>query len=176
MTRAQAIAAGLVFGSASLVAFLGLWEPSKTDPGLVYADKLAGGIPTVCDGITRHVTTTPVIVGDRWSPEKCARENAAAVEKVQLQVLSCFRVAPPQSVFDAASEHAWNFGAPATCGSRAMEAWNRGDWSLGCRRMAKSDAGTPVWSYVTDAQGRKVFVRGLARRREAAVALCLGRP
>ena len=60
------LAGSLVLCAASLVAFLGDWESGGKDPVLtVYADKLAGGIPTVCDGLTRHVTKTPIIVGER---------------------------------------------------------------------------------------------------------------
>jgi lysozyme len=175
MTRAQAIAAGLVLGSASLVAFLTKWEPSKTDPGLVYADPLAGGILTVCNGITKHVTNERLILGDRWPVEKCRREETIAQARVQDAVLACFDVAPPQGVLDAATEHAWNFGAGQTCSSLAMQAWNQGEWSLGCRRMAWSDGGRRVWSYGTDKDGNKVFIRGLANRRDDAVRLCEGR-
>lgn len=175
MTRAQAIAAGLVLGSASLLAFLGKWEPDKQNPGLVYADKLAGGKLTVCDGITAAVTKTPLVLGEVWPAEKCRQEKAAALDAVQTRLLACFTVAPPQSVLDAGSEHAWNFGPRATCGSLAMKAWQLGEWSLGCRRMAVSDGGKRVWSYVKDANGNKAFVRGVARRRDDAVRLCEGK-
>jgi lysozyme len=174
VTRAQAITAGLVLSSATLVAFLTKWEPSRTDPGLVYADKLAGGILTVCNGITKNVTNERLVLGDRWPAGKCQREEAKAQARVQDAVLACFDVAPPQGVLDTATEHAWNFGAGSTCASLAMEAWNRGEWSLGCRRMAFSDGGRRVWSYVTDAKGNKVFVRGLANRRDDAQRLCAG--
>ena len=44
----------LVLGATALVAFLAVWEGGKTGKGdsTVYADKLAGGIPTVCNGLT----------------------------------------------------------------------------------------------------------------------------
>ena len=67
----------LVLGSAALLGFLGQWEGQGQH--VVYADKLAGGLPTVCKGLTRHVTTTPIIVGQRWSAEKCQREETAAL-------------------------------------------------------------------------------------------------
>jgi lysozyme len=169
---AAALAAGLVLGSAALMKFLGRWEGEGQN--IVYADKLANGLPTVCKGLTRHVTKTPIIVGEYWSPEKCEREERIAVVDVQHELLGCFQIAPPQRVFDAATSHAWNNGAPATCGSAAMKAWNRGDWSLGCRRLQLSDEGTPVWSYVKDGKGGYTFVRGLANRRGAERAYCDG--
>lgn len=165
----------LVLGGAGLMAFLGDWEGEGQYT--VYADKLAGGLPTVCEGLTKHVTSTPIIVGERWSRAKCDAEVKAAVERVQLQVAACFKVLPPQPVFDAASSHAWNLGAPATCGSGAMAAFNRGDWATGCRRLSRGDDGSIVWSFTSRmVDGRKVFtfVQGLANRRAAETAMCLG--
>lgn len=174
------LAGSLVLGAAALVAFLGEWESGGADPVLVvYADKLAGGLPTVCNGLTRHVTKTPIIVGDRWTREKCEAEESAALERVQVALAQCFRRLPPQQVYNMASSHAWNNGAPATCSSLAMEAWNRGEWELGCQRMSRSDAGRPVWSYVKtgktlpNGKPEMKFVQGLANRRMAETGKCL---
>ena len=169
----------LMLGAAALVAFLAVWEGGKGAGGdsVVYEDRLANNIPTVCNGLTRHVTSTPIIVGEKWSADKCAVEEQRALINMQLKLETCFNRPPPQSVFDMASSHAWNFGYVATCGSLAMQAWNRGEWALGCRRLAYSDSGNPVWSYVKT--GRVVngkpemkFVRGLANRRQAEFQEC----
>ena len=165
----------LVLGSAALLGFLGQWEGQGQH--VVYADKLAGGLPTVCKGLTRHVTTTPIIVGQRWSAEKCQREETAALQRVQTALAQCFKVLPPQYVFDAASSHAWNFGHPSTCTSLAMASFNQGDWATGCRRLSMSVAGRPVWSFTTRTDpktGEKIvtFVQGLANRRKAETSFC----
>ena len=167
----------LVLASAALIGFLGHWEGAAQH--VVYADKLAGGLPTVCKGLTRHVTRTPIIVGERWSAEKCEREELAALEHVQTALAKCFKVLPPQHVFDAASSHAWNFGAPSTCTSLAMQAFNRGDWDTGCRRLSLSDAGRPVWSFTSSIDSKTgvkiyTFVQGLANRRQAETSFCRG--
>lgn len=169
------LAGSLILASATLVGFLGRWEGGQQYT--VYADKLAGGLPTVCKGLTHHVTRTPIIVGERWSAEKCEREEIAALQTVQTALAQCFTVLPPQHVFDAASSHAWNFGHPKTCGSLAMQAFNRGDWATGCRRLSLSDAGRPVWSFTTRIDPRTgvkvvTFVQGLANRRHAETSLC----
>lgn len=168
----------LIFGSAAVVAFVAMWEGGVNRDGSsrAYADQLAGGIPTVCGGLTRHVTTTPIVVGEVWPAEKCKREERAALMQVQSQLEQCFQRLPPQSVFDAATSFAWNLGVPATCGSAAMRAWNAGDWALGCRRMARADSGRRVWSFVRTGPdpGDMRFVQGLANRRDAEVKLCLG--
>ena len=170
----------LLLGTVALTAFLAVWEGGKTGKGdaTVYADKLAGGIPTVCNGLTKHITSTPIIVGEKWSAEKCELEERRALVSMQLKLETCFTRLPPQSVFDMASSHAWNFGWFATCGSQAMKAWNAGDWALGCRRLAYSDGGNPVWSYVStgrvvDGKPEKKFVRGLANRRQAEFKECV---
>lgn len=165
------VAAGLVLGSAGVVQFIRGWEDGAK-PHVVYADKLAGGLPTACGGLTRHITDTPIVVGDRWSDEKCNAEIAKAVRKVQTGLVQCFNYTPPQSVFEAATSHAWNLGVSSTCGSSAMKAWNRLEWRLGCRRLYESDDGRPVWSYIT-VNGKKVFVRGLNNRRKAEYGFCL---
>ena len=169
----------LMLGAAALVAFLAVWEGGKDNgASVVYEDRLAGGIPTVCNGLTKHVTSTPIIVGEKWSAEKCEREERRAIISMQLKLETCFNRLPPQNVFNMASSHGWNFGWLATCGSQAMKAWNAGDWVLGCRRLAFSDGGNPVWSYVKT--GRTVngkpemkFVRGLANRRQAEFSECV---
>lgn len=170
------LAGTLFLGTGSLMAFLGNWEGDEQY--VVYADKLAGGLPTVCRGLTRHITSTPIIVGERWSPEKCEREETAAVEKVQLQIAACFKILPPQSVFEMASSHGWNNGAPATCGSGAMRAFNEGDWERGCRRLSRGDDGKIVWSFTSHIDkktGKKTYTfrKGLANRRDAETSTCL---
>lgn len=176
--KAGRVAGGaIIFVSVTLMTFLSRWEGENQY--VVYADKLAGGLPTVCRGLTRHVTSTPIIVGEVWSKQKCLEEEIAALEKVQAELARCFRLTPPQSVFDAASSHAWNFGSPATCSSQAMTAWNFGMWELGCRRLHESDDGRPVWSYVKTGEyinGKPVykFIQGLHNRRKAETALCFG--
>jgi GH24 family phage-related lysozyme (muramidase) len=165
---ATAIGTGLVLGSMALVSFIGKWEDGgQKAPYTVYADKLANGLPTGCNGITKYVADEPVVVGDVWSREKCDRITSAALAKVQKQLLPCFKINPPQSVFDAATSHAWNFGAGRTCSSSAMQAWNAGQWELGCRRLLVEDNGKLTWVYA----GGK-FYRGLANRRADEMAFC----
>lgn len=169
--------ATLVAGSPYLMGFLQKWESGKARVLVVYADTLAGGLPTVCNGLTRHVTATPIVVGEHWTDEKCAGEERTAVVAVQQRLAPCFRRPPPQMVFDMATSHAWNLGAGATCSSGAMQAWNRGDWARGCQRIARGDDGRVVWSFVRDGKNadgspRFKFVQGLANRRADEAETC----
>lgn len=170
-----ALGVALIFGSPALRDFNNKWESGGRRVLTVFPDKLAGGLPTVCDGLTRHVTRTPIIVGERWTEEKCEREERAAWIKVQTALVKCFKVAPPQSVFDMASSHAWNNGVPNTCGSVAMQTWNAGRFEDGCRRLARSVSGKPVWSSTCKVvAGRKVctYVPGLQNRRQDEDSVC----
>lgn len=177
ITKKAKAGGALVFASAGLIAFLGIWEGNSEY--IVYADKLAGGLPTVCRGLTKHVTKTSIIVGELWSAAKCDAEEKKAIAAVQGNLINCFTVTPPQHVFDAASSHAWNFGLVATCGSLAMQSWRSGDWDTGCRRIYQSDTGKAVWSYVKtgrviDGKPEMKFIQGLANRRLAEYKLCMG--
>lgn len=169
----------LILGSLASWGIIDRWESGGEVHLVVYADKLAGGLPTVCSGLTRHVTTTPIIVGQRWTLEQCGAEESRALDKVQRALLRCFTRVPPQSVFDAATSHAWNNGAPNTCSSVAMRQWNAGNWATGCERMARDNEGRPVWSSVrtgrTLPNGRPEFrfVQGLFNRRQDEVRECL---
>lgn len=176
---AAVVVLALAFASPKLMDFLGRWEEGAQRQLVVYADKLAGNLPTVCKGITRHVTDTPIIVGERWTQAKCDAEERKAVIALQTRLVGCFKRSPvPQSVFDMATSHAWNNGLSATCNSAAMRSWNMGDWPTGCRRLVRSDTGRPVWSYVKDGRNadgswRYKFVQGLANRRQAEYEECM---
>jgi GH24 family phage-related lysozyme (muramidase) len=161
----------LVLSSSTLMAFLGDWEGEGQN--VVYADKLARGLPTVCKGITRYTSPFPVVVGDYWSDERCAEVEQLVVEKGQLALADCLtnpRI--NQNTFDALSSHGHNVGYPSTCASRAVGLINAGDIAEGCRALAWGADGRPVWAYVTDAQGKKKFVPGLHARRKAEAKLC----
>lgn len=144
------------------------WESGRKRVLVVYADKLAGGLPTVCNGLTRHVTTTPIIVGQVWTTEKCEIHEAAVTQTIQRELVKCFLRLPYQSVFDAASSFAWNVGVRAVCNSGSMKLWNGGQWTLGCTRIAYTPSYRPNWS---NANGK--FYPGLHNRRKDEMALCL---
>lgn len=173
MSLRNKIAAGaLVLGSSSLIVFLGTWEGAGQN--VVYPDKLARGLPTVCLGITRHTSPFPVVVGDYWSDDRCAEVERLVIQKGQLALADCLTNQQiSQSTFDALSSHSHNVGVSSTCASRAVGLINSGRITGGCKALAwAADGKTPVWSYVTDEQGRKQFVPGLHNRRLAEAQRC----
>ncbi len=169
---AALVASGaLAVFSPTLQSFLGKWEGERQN--MVYADKLAGGLPTVCKGITKYTSPELVVVGDYWSPERCEQVERLVASKGQLKLAACIDVVISQPIFDALSSHAHNVGTPSTCASRAVGLINAGRLADGCKALANAPDGSPVWSYVTGADGRKVFVPGLYSRRLDEVKLCL---
>lgn len=157
--------------SAGLMTFLGTWEGNGQN--VVYADNLARGLPTVCKGITKYTSPVPVVVGEYWSDDRCAEVEKLVAQKGQLTLADCLTNQQiGQNTFDALSSHAHNVGTANTCASRAVGLINAGRIADGCKALAWAPDGKPVWSYVTDAQGRKVFVQGLYSRRRAEAELC----
>lgn len=173
MSLRQRIATGaIILATPALMSFLGVWEGQGQNT--VYADKLAKGLPTVCKGITKYVSPYPVVVGDYWSDARCAQVESMVMQKGQLALADCITNQKiSQNTFDALSSHGHNMGMPSTCASRAVGLINAGRIADGCRALAWAPDGSPVWAYVTDAKGRKVFVQGLHNRRLAEVELCL---
>ena len=170
--RTKIATGAIALVSASLLGFLGQWEGEGQN--VVYPDQLARGLPTVCKGITRHTSPYPVVIGDFWSDARCDQVEQLVIVKGQLQLADCITYQQVgQNTFDALSSHAHNFGVPTTCASRAVGLINAGRIADGCKAMAWApDGKTPVWAFVTDAQGRKQFVRGLHARRLAEASLC----
>lgn len=171
-TRIVAGTLGLVLGSSTLMGFLGTWEGKGQN--VVYADKLARNLPTVCLGITKYTSPDPVIIGDYWSPERCAEVEQLVVTKGQLILADCLTNPKiSQNTFDALSSHGHNVGNGNTCASRAVGLINAGRIAEGCRALAWGADGRPVWAYVTRADGTKQLVPGLHNRRKAEMRLCL---
>ena len=173
MNLRNKIATGaIVMASASLVGLLGKWEGNGQN--VVYADKLARDLPTVCKGITRHTSPYPVVIGDYWSDARCEQVEQLVIEKGQLALADCLTNPQiGQNTFDALSSHGHNVGVPSTCASRAVGLINAGRIAEGCKALAwAADGKTPVWAYVTDTKGRKVFVPGLHARRRDEARLC----
>lgn len=161
----------VALGGVAIAAWIGSFEDGrqvKQEAYVVYADRLAGGLPTACYGITRWTSPVPVVVGEVWPREKCDRIANEVIVDNQLRLASCLRLAPPDSVFQALTSHAHNVGAADTCGSLAMEAVNRADFRAACDLLAWTPAGRPNWAYV---DGR--FVQGLHNRRLAERRMCL---
>lgn len=162
--RKGVIPAALVaaLGSGFAVVTLEQFEGNVT---AVYADKLAGGLPTYCAGRTDWKAP----VGTRLTSDTCKEVNKITVLEYGYAVLAC-------TTWDNLSGYrlvaltmfAINVGKQGACGSRAVRLINAGQIVEGCRAIAYTPDGRPSWSYA----GGK-FVQGLHNRRQAEAVLCV---
>lgn len=166
------IAGSIVIAAASLLAFVSNWEGDSLP---VYADKLAGGLPTVCNG---H-TGPDVRLGDVWTKEQC---DAILVKDVQghgAGVLACIPVAINQHEYEAYASLAYNLGVGAVCGSSIPGKLARGENVQACNTIRQ-------FNKVRDRTKPKVKnkrtgkmeyplipIRGLTLRRNAEAERCL---
>ncbi len=159
----------LTFASMALIAFLTMWESGNKTINTVYADKLAGGLPTVCNGITKYAyDKRPIIVGEYWADEECHQAEQYVIINTQNKLSKCMPYAP-QEVFDAITSLSHNMGVDRVCNtSRAVRLINQGKLEDGCRAIAFGEDGRKVWSSV---DGK--FYRGLHNRRIDEMKLCL---
>src|SRR5690625_7735300 len=79
--------AGVLGASALVHDFRRKWEGVEY---IAYADKIAGGVPTVCAGITNAVNAPrKVVVGERWTGEECKVAEGKIMLEIQTQLAKC---------------------------------------------------------------------------------------
>jgi lysozyme len=143
--------------AAALLAAIAGFEGYAPEP---YDDP--AGVPTVCWGDTQHVAR-----GRTYSRAECgARLERQAAAHVA-PVLRCVpQLRGREGALIASASLAYNIGAPAFCRSTAARRFRAGDWQGGCDAFL-------VWDKAR-VNGRLVPLRGLANRRRAERAICLG--
>jgi lysozyme len=164
LARKGAVPVALVAALTSPVAFhhLERWEGNVLR---VYADTLAGGLPTWCAGRTGREAK----VGTRLTADDCREVNKVTLLEYGYAVLGCVEWAQlTEARLIALTMFAVNVGKEGACSSRAVRFINAGQVIEGCNALVTGPTGQPVWSF---AGGR--FVQGLANRRKAERALCL---
>lgn len=164
--RKKVIPAALVAALTSPLAYVTL-ERLEGNVLRVYADKLAGGIPTYCAGRTDWKAK----VGTRLTNDECRDVNKATLIEFGYAVLGCTdwnQLTPGRLI--GLTMFAINVGKQGACSSSAVRYINAGRVGEGCNLLAYKPDGAPNWSY---AQG--VYVKGLHNRRLAERDLCLDR-
>ena len=137
------------------------YEPARVNPGLAYADKLAHGRPTACEG---H-TGPDVVVGVTYSPEQCARWKQQDLARAAASVNACIFVPLTGPQGGGLIDGVYNLGPKIVCGSTLQRKINAGEppaaWCPELRR----------WVYASG-----VRLRGLENRRFDDVLACMGTP
>ena len=161
----------LVISGASAAVILGAFLHLKEDTRL-YAYQDAGGIWTICDGLTTY-QGKPVRKGMRLTAEQCKTESARrhneAVAWVKSHISSGVKLSEPQ-IAGVASFCYWNIG-PAKClNSTFWKELNTGRTKSACEQVKR-------WIYDggKDCRIRSNNCFGQVDRREQESALiCWG--
>ena len=162
--RKGAIPAALLAALTSPLAYntLERWEGNIKR---VYADNLAGGLPTYCAGRTDRAA----IVGTPLTDDQCREVNKTTLLEYGFAMLGCVNwdyLTAKRLI--SLTIFAINVGKAGACGSQAVQNINVGRVEQGCDLIARTPSGAPNWS---SADG--VYVQGLQNRRQAERSLCL---
>lgn len=166
----MAMSPARVAAAATLAASI-LIAPWEGEENVGYLD--IGGVPTYCFGQTGK----DAVVGKYYPPAVCrAKLNQSALAHAQ-EINRCIHVEVPAYSHAAFISFAYNFGAPAFCGSTIAKKLNRGDLAGACRQLTTSDTGKIQWSYIKvgrnpDGSKRFKFVKGLENRRKDERRVC----
>ena len=154
MTPKQKAGSAIAIAGASLLAFVANWEGSSLS---VYQDRLANGLPSVCNG---H-TGPDVRVGDVWTKEQCDAILVKDATEHGQRLLACITVPLNQNQYNAFSSFAFNVGTGNACKSTLVRLLNQGRYTEACDQLLR-------WNR---ANGK--VISGLDRRRKAERELCL---
>ncbi|UNY40199.1 endolysin [Pseudomonas phage vB_PcuM_ KLEP17-4] len=131
----------------------------------VYADELAGGLPTRCAGDTNH----NMPVGTKLTADDCREINKLTMLKYGAAVLACTRWEHLNGDrLVGLTLFAINVGKNGACNSQSFKAINAGRVTDGCNLLSTRPDGKPNWSYIRDR-----YIQGLQDRRLAERKLCL---
>lgn len=157
---AAAIAAALAIATP----FIAQWEGGRQRDGsaIAYADRLARGLPTACEGITGNDQYGHAIVpGHRYSRVECDEMLRLELARRIDQVKRCLPANMPAEGLGASLSLAYNIGTVRFCRSTASARFRAGNYRGGCQALTAYNR----------ASGR--VITGLVRRRTAERALCL---
>ena len=163
LLRKGAIPAVLLAALTSPLAYTTL-DRLEGNITTVYADKLAGGIPTYCAGRTDWAAK----VGDKLTDDQCREVNKITLLEYGYTVLGCVNwgyLDPDRLI--GLTMFAINIGKAGACGSQAVKQINAGNVLVGCDLIARRPDGAPNWSY---ADGK--YVQGLQNRRQVERGFC----
>lgn len=163
LARKGAIPAALLAALTSPLAYTTL-ERMEGNILRVYADHLAGGVPTYCAGRTDWKAK----VGEKLTDDQCREVNKVTLLEYGYAILGCvswdYLTA---SRLIGLTMFAVNVGKEGACGSQAVRNINAGRVMQGCDLIARTPDGRPNWS---NAGGK--YVQGLQNRRQAERKLC----
>lgn len=125
---------------------------------------IQGDVPTIGFGATEGVK-----LGDKTTPERALVRLLKDVDSHANGIKACIKVPLYQHEFDAYTSLAYNIGVGAFCKSTLVKKLNAGEYFEACAQILR-------WTYFNgrDCRDLKNRCRGLAERRDAEYAMCVG--
>jgi lysozyme len=162
--KSPRIAVGaLALSAAGLVGLI--THESYTGTAIV---PVQGDRPTVGFGSTFRDDGSPVRMGDTITPSAAVARTAAHIAKDETRLRQCVTAPLNQAEYDLLVDHAYQYGASATCSSTIVKLTNAGQYLAACEQYAR-------WKFVA---GRDCSVRssgcyGVHLRAQDRKAKCL---
>ena len=153
--------------SLSAMGFIGLVSHEGfTDRAVI---PVKGDRPTVGFGSTFRDDGTPVQMGDTITAPKAVQRSYNHIAKDEGRLKQCVKAPLHQYEYDTLVDHAYQYGAGATCASRVVELTNLGRYEEACQAYLN-------WKRV---DGRDCSIRsnncyGVWLRSQERVKKCLG--
>jgi lysozyme len=151
-----------------------------------------GDRPTVGFGSTFREDGSPVQMGDTITAPRAVQRSLAHIAKDESRLKQCITVPLHQHEYDTLVDHAYQYGAAATCGSTVARLTNQQRYPEACQaylnfRYMTSERAYPGWeAFRFDAAGKPTRWRfdcttpgnkvcaGVGRRSQERVKKCLG--
>lgn len=134
------VASGLALSALGLAAMLA--HEGYTDRAVI---PVKGDRPTVGFGSTFREDGSPVRMGDTITPPQAVARTLAHIQKDETRLRQCVTAPVSQVEYDLLVDHAYQYGAAATCGSGIVRQINAGRYADACaeymrwRFVAKRD-------------------------------------
>jgi lysozyme len=127
-----------------------------------------GDRPTVGFGSTFRDDGAPVQMGDTITPPKAVARSLAHVQRDESRLKKCVTAPLHQAEYDLLVDHAYQYGAVATCGSAIVRHTNAGRYADACAAYLQ-------WRFVKkrDCSVRSNGCYGVWTRSQERQARCL---
>ena len=163
MKPARIVVAALSLSAAGFGAMVA--HESYTTTAVI---PVPGDVPTVGFGSTLRDDGTPVRMGDTITPPKAVQRSLAHIGRDESRLKRCITAPLHQAEYDLLVDHAYQYGAEATCNSGIVRAVNAGQYAQACDQYAR-------WRFVA---GRDCALpgsgcRGVALRAQERRTKCL---
>lgn len=164
MRNPRITAGALALSAAGLVAMLA--HEGYTDRAVI---PVKGDRPTVGFGSTFRDDGAPVQMGDTITPPKAVARSLAHIQRDESRLKQCVTAPLLQAEYDLLVDHAYQYGAAATCNSSIVRHTNAGRYDDACASYLQ-------WRFVA---GRDCSVRangcfGVWTRSQERHTKCMG--